>query len=138
MVITCTGQTGHGSILHDNTAGEKLQFIINKFMNWREFEKIKLRNSNLGQGDVSTVNLTMINGGCQSNVVPSELSVTFDIRLAINVDLQKMKDIVQEWCSDAGPGVSVQFKDNPIRIKPTKVDNSNPWWVVFKRECDKM
>lgn len=107
-------------------------------MNWREFEKTKLKNSNLRQGDVSTINLTMINGGCQSNVVPSELSVTFDVRLAIEIDLQKMKEIVQEWCRDAGPGVSVQFKNNPIRVKPTKVDNSNPWWVAFKRECDKM
>ncbi|XP_060852760.1 aminoacylase-1-like [Rhopalosiphum padi] len=138
LIITCTGQTGHGSILHENTAGEKLQYIINKFMNWREYEKNKLKNSDLGPGDVTTINLTMINGGCQINVVPTELSVTFDIRLAIDIDIEKMKETVQEWCRNAGPGVYVKFKDNPIRVKPTKIDNSNPWWIAFKSECDKM
>ncbi|XP_026817321.1 aminoacylase-1-like isoform X2 [Rhopalosiphum maidis] len=138
LIITCTGQTGHGSILHENTAGEKLQYIINKFMNWREYEKNKLKNSDLELGDVTTINLTMINGGCQINVVPTELSVTFDIRLAIDIDIEKMKETVQEWCRNAGPGVYVKFKDNPIRLKPTKIDNSNPWWIAFKNECDKM
>ncbi|XP_022177265.1 aminoacylase-1A-like isoform X2 [Myzus persicae] len=138
LIITCTGQTGHGSILHENTAGEKLQFIINKFMNWREYEKTKLQNSDLELGDVTTINLTMINGGCQINVVPTELSVTFDIRLAIDVDIKKMMETVEEWCRSAGPGVYVQFKDNPIRVRPTKVDDTNPWWIAFKNECDKM
>lgn len=138
LTITCTGQTGHGSILHENTAGEKLQYIINKFMNWREYEKTKLINSDLGPGDVTTINLTMINGGCQLNVVPTEISVTFDIRLAIDMDIEKMKETVQEWCLNAGPGVYVKFKNNPIRVKPTAIDNSNPWWIAFKNECDKM
>lgn len=138
LTITCTGQTGHGSILHENTAGEKLQYIINKFMNWREYEKNKLKNSDLGLGDVTTINLTMINGGCQLNVVPTEISVTFDIRLAIDMDIEKMKETVQEWCRNAGPGVYVKFKNNPIRVKPTAIDDSNPWWIAFKNECDKM
>lgn len=107
-------------------------------MNWREVEKTKLKNSDLRLGDVTTINLTMINGGCQINVVPTELSVSFDIRLSINVDINKMREIVQKWCCDAGPGVSVQFKDNPIRVKPTKLNDRNPWWVVFKKECEKM
>lgn len=138
VTITCTGPTGHGSLLHENTAGEKLQYIVNKFMNWRVVEKTKLKTSDLDPGDVTTVNLTMINGGCQVNVVPNELSVTFDVRLAIDVNVDKMKEIVQEWCCDAGPGVTAKFKVNPIRCQPTKIDNTNPWWVVFKRECDKM
>jgi len=29
----------------------------------------------------------------------------------------------------------VRFKDNPIRDKPTKLNNNNPWWVAFKKEC---
>lgn len=138
LTITCTGQTGHGSLLHENTAGEKLQYIINKFMNWREIEKTKLKNSDLAPGDVTTINLTMINGGCQINVVPTELSVSFDIRLSIDVDINKMRETVQKWCCDAGPGVSVKFKDNPIRVRPTILNDMNPWWVAFKKECDKM
>lgn len=44
----------------------------------------------------------------------------------------------KEWCCNAGPGVRVKFKDDPIRVKVTKVDNSNLWWVALKTECDKM
>lgn len=107
-------------------------------MNWREVEKMKMKVSGLGPGDVTTVNLTKIEGGCQTNVVPPEFSVTFDIRLAIDVDINKMKETVLEWCRNAGPGVTVKFKDNPIRVIPTKTDDTNPWWVAFKKECEKM
>ena len=31
-------------------------------------------------GEVTTVNVTMVNGGVQPNVVPSEFSVTLDCR----------------------------------------------------------
>lgn len=62
LEITCTGVTGHGSLLIDNTAGEKLRYIIDKFMDFREEEKNKLlNNANLTLGDVTTVNLMIVN-----------------------------------------------------------------------------
>lgn len=138
LTINCLGSTGHGSLLFDNTAGEKLQYMINKFMNWREIEKNRLKVGNLGPGDVTSINLTMIYGGDQVNVIPTELSAVFDIRLATEVDTNKMKETILEWCHNAGPNVNVTFKDNAVRCKPTKLDNSNLWWVAFKEECDKM
>ena len=36
-------------------------------------------------GEVTTVNVTMVNGGVQPNVVPSEFNVTLDCRLAFYV-----------------------------------------------------
>ncbi len=60
--IICCGTTGHGSLLHDNTAGEKMRYVINKFMNWRDEEKEKMQsNPELTLGDVTTINLTMLN-----------------------------------------------------------------------------
>lgn len=57
-------------------------------MEFRKQESQKLKdNPKLMMGDVTAVNLTMLKGGLQSNVVPAELSVTFDIRLAIDVDI---------------------------------------------------
>lgn len=56
-------------------------------MELRDVEERKLENnSNLGIGDVTTVNLTMMNGGIQNNVIPGEFSIVFDIRLAVDVD----------------------------------------------------
>jgi len=138
LVVKCTGTPGHGSLLHENTAGEKIQYMINKFMNWRECEKLRLQNSGFTIGDVTSVNLTMLNGGCQVNVVPPELTVAFDVRLSIQVDDVKMEKTLRKWCEEAGEGVTIEFIEKSPHIKPTKIDEENPWWVTFQKECDKM
>lgn len=85
--LICVGQAGHGSFMQENSTGEKVQYMINKFMEFRKKEMQKLKdNPKLTMGDVTAVNLTMITGGVQPNVVPSEMRITFDIRLAIDVD----------------------------------------------------
>lgn len=66
----CNGTTGHGSLLHENTAGEKLRHILDRMMDYRTEQAEKLKNNpKLSIGDVTTVNLTIIKGGLQSNVV---------------------------------------------------------------------
>lgn len=56
-------------------------------MELRDVEEAKLEsNKNLSIGDVTTVNLSMMSGGIQNNVVPGEFSIVFDIRLAVDVD----------------------------------------------------
>lgn len=47
-------------------------------------------NQNLTIGDVTTVNMTVVNGGDQNNVVPSHLIVRFDIRVAVDMPRDKM------------------------------------------------
>jgi len=89
-------------------------------------------------GDITSVNMTMLDGGCQLNVVPSEFSAGFDVRLAIGTDRHAIKDIITGWCHEAGEGVRLEnFKTNEPTT-PTKLDDSNPWWLKFKSECDKM
>ena len=57
----CSGTAGHGSLLLDDTAGEKIRFLIDKFMDLRAKEKERLKqNPNLTIGDVTTINLTQI------------------------------------------------------------------------------
>ncbi|XP_008181414.1 aminoacylase-1-like isoform X1 [Acyrthosiphon pisum] len=138
LQIKCTGTPGHGSLLHENTAGEKLQYVINKFMNWREHEKLRMETCKLGSGDITSINLTMVNGGCQINVVPPELTVSFDVRLSIAVDVTTIEKTVKEWCEEAGEGVTLEFISKSPFIQPTLISPENPWWVTFKNECDKM
>lgn len=91
----CNGQSGHGSLFLKNTPGKKVQFLINKFMDLRDVEEKKLEsNSNIRIGDVTTVNLTMINGGVQNNVIPGEMRIVFDIRLAVDVDHDEFERMV--------------------------------------------
>ncbi|XP_049867876.1 aminoacylase-1-like [Pectinophora gossypiella] len=135
--VHCTGQPGHGSLLIPNTAGEKLRYIINKFMDMREQEKKVLdSNPKLTIGDVTTINMTQIYGGIQSNVVPEKLTVVFDIRLAVTSDLDKFEKMVQKWCKEAGEGVTFEFEQKNPMIECTKTDNTNPYWVAFKSAAD--
>lgn len=68
IVFTCHGQSGHGSLLFKNTPGEKIHYLIDKFMNMRKIESAKLENNpELDLGEVTTVNLTMLSGGAQGD-----------------------------------------------------------------------
>ncbi|KAF4524215.1 hypothetical protein B566_EDAN013335 [Ephemera danica] len=139
LVVRCLGTPGHGSLLLPDTAGEKLRHVIDRFMDFRRSELTKLeQDAKLTIGDVTTVNLTMVQGGIQGNVVPPELSATFDIRIATDVDLVQFKEMLAQWCLEAGPGTSIEYKREPKFIPNTKLDDSNPFWVAFKAECDKM
>ena len=61
VFVKCPGTPGHGSLMLPDTAGEKVEIIINKFMDLRRREKKKLEsNKNLTVGDVTSVNLTQI------------------------------------------------------------------------------
>lgn len=82
-------------MLHENTAGEKLRHILDRMMDYRTEQAEKLRNNPaLSIGDVTTVNLTIIKGGLQSNVVPTSLRALFDCRLAIDVDHDAFEEMV--------------------------------------------
>ena len=58
--IICKGKTGHSLNLLDDTAGEKLTYIVNKFMSFRAQEKARLKNQKLQLGHVTTINLVKI------------------------------------------------------------------------------
>lgn len=134
-----SGTTGHGSLLHKNTAGEKLQYIVNKMMGLRATEVLRLENNpNLKVGDVTTVNLTRLNGGVQTNVVPALLTVGFDVRLAINVDHVAFEKQLLQWCEEAGGGISIEYETKRPYVEPTKTDDSNPFWKAFKSSIDEL
>lgn len=59
--VKIPGQPGHGSQFVPNTAGEKLRKVINSFLSYRDEQEQKLKdNPNLTLGDVTTINLTML------------------------------------------------------------------------------
>lgn len=95
FTFKCSGNAGHGSLLLQNTAGEKVNYLLQKFFELRKNEVQRLEsNPELTIGDVTTVNLTMINGGVQGNVIPPIFSITFDVRLAIDVVLNEFEEKV--------------------------------------------
>ncbi|XP_034951255.1 aminoacylase-1-like [Chelonus insularis] len=136
--VNCTGPPGHGSLLLANTAGEKLRVIIDRFMDLRAEQKDKLDRGNYMIGDVISVNLNKVEGGIQTNVIPEKLTAVFDVRLPPSVDHEEFEQTILSWCREAGEGVSIEFEQKNPRIEVTKLDETNPYWLAFKRACDSL
>lgn len=61
LEIVCAGVTGHASLLPDDLAADKIRYVINKFLDFRDSEKKRLlENSKLTIGDVTSVNLVSL------------------------------------------------------------------------------
>ncbi|XP_033221949.1 aminoacylase-1-like isoform X2 [Belonocnema kinseyi] len=134
--VHCRGNPGHGSTLFNNTAGEKLRVVIDRFMDFRASEKAKLKDPKVQPGEVTSVNLDMIQGGVQVNVIPNELSVAFDIRVAPGTNLEKFEKMVNGWLEEAGEGVNYTIIAKDVQVESTKLDDSNPFWIAFKKTFD--
>lgn len=92
MYFNISGTAGHGSLLLPQTAGEKLDYIVRKMMEMRKSQVQRLKEDPaLVIGDVTTINLTRVSGGVQSNVVPPSMVVCFDCRLALDVDHEEFE-----------------------------------------------
>jgi aminoacylase len=101
--VTCTGNTGHGSRFIEKTAAEKLQRLINKFLEYREEQKARLNHecSCLHLGDVTTINLTGLSGGLARNIVPAEFKATFDIRITPKTTIKEFTKLLDSWIKEA-------------------------------------
>lgn len=130
-----------------------------------------MKKKNLG--DVTTVNLTMLQSGVSSdggksyalNVVPSEATAGFDIRISPDMDLDKFEvrrdlaadtcvlksdefhwvcgfsvsqALLNEWC--AAEGVSWEFDAWVVRDRQHYVTSlesaDNEWWPIFRGVCE--
>ncbi|XP_065174117.1 aminoacylase-1-like isoform X2 [Atheta coriaria] len=123
-----TGSVGHGSLNMENTAGEKLARLLRSLYDFRTEEMEKSQAPY--HTDVTSLNVTKIEGGQQDNVIPSEFQVTTDIRLPPNVNLEAWNEIVQNWCSKAGDGVWAEQLVCEIIDKPTDI-NKTPFYQVL-------
>lgn len=46
---------------------------------------------------------------------------------------------LKQWCDEAGGNVTMQhFGDEPVKEQVTAVDDSNPYWLAFKRATDEV
>lgn len=63
LQMICEGQGGHGSMLIENTPGEKVYYMLDKMMQLRQREAQRLKdNPKLTPGDITTLNLTYLEG----------------------------------------------------------------------------
>ncbi|XP_046582536.1 aminoacylase-1-like [Haliotis rubra] len=132
----CAGNPGHGSSFIQDSAAEKLTRILNIAMDFRNKQEQRLNSDpSLTIGDVTTLNLTIIKGGVQYNVVPAELFACFDIRTPPHVDLTEFEKELWRWCREAGDDVTLEFDQKSDSPHKVPIDSSNPWWTAFMSAC---
>ena len=130
--MTCNGSPGHGSRFLENTAAEKAQKVINRLLEFRAQEKLRLEsNPQLTLGDVTTVNLTLMQGGVQVNVVPDKFVINFDIRITPTTKLQQFEDMLRGWLAEAGSDIEVEFLVKFTDQTLTSVDEKDPWFSAM-------
>ncbi|XP_062842732.1 aminoacylase-1-like isoform X1 [Trichomycterus rosablanca] len=136
VTVRCPGSPGHGSRFVENTAAEKLRRVINSFLDFREKERQRLNTSEcFTLGDVTTVNMTMVNGGVAYNVIPAEMDVSFDIRIPPTLNLQEFEEQIKAWCKEAGDDVTYDFAQKAMNQTTTSTEDSDPWWKAFSSTC---
>lgn len=139
IIFKINGTTGHGSLLLKNTPGEKLRNLLDRFFDYRATQAARLSNDpELTIGDVTTVNVTMVEGGVQSNVVPPDFTIMTDFRLAVDVNHEEFETMFKRWCSEAGENIEFEWDLKDPFIPPTKLDDSNIYWHAFKAAVDEL
>ena len=132
------GNPGHGSRFIENTAASKVQYLMNKLLNFREKQKKIFENDdNLTLGEVITCNLTYMSGGVQINVVPNEFIVGFDIRLTPTTNLNDFEKKIHQWITEAGGGIDIHYEQKFTDQTLTSVALEDPWFQAFMRAANK-
>ncbi|CAF0814633.1 unnamed protein product [Rotaria sp. Silwood1] len=144
--ITIKGNTGHGSRLIDNTAAEKAQFIINEMLKYRTDAKERLEKSQttdkpLQLGNITTINLTKMNGGVQINVVPDQYTLAFDCRIEPNnYDSFKefVNDLIQRTPKENNEEIILNYAQDSGPLLLTDIEKPSWWLNGFKQTCEEM
>ena len=147
--VKCKGTPGHASMLKPDTAGEKFYRFVDKMMKFRDGQKTKYDwtyDNQQQMGETLSVNLTMVEGGKQPNVIPSHLTATFDCRIPPNIDLTKFENQLNAWAKEidlscGGPGDSIEItfsqQEKGQAICDVNGEQCAPFWKPFKAAVEK-
>eukprot|EP01086_Lenisia_limosa_P004353 TRINITY_DN1954_c0_g1_i2.p1 TRINITY_DN1954_c0_g1~~TRINITY_DN1954_c0_g1_i2.p1 ORF type:complete len:394 (-),score=75.07 TRINITY_DN1954_c0_g1_i2:260-1339(-) len=116
------GNPGHGSMFVEDTAMEKVQDLINEIQKMRAENKGKIETESAKLGDVTTVNINMMQGGSQPNVVPSELSVTVDFRVTPSIENEEFEELIASLAKKCG--VKFEYIQKPILSRPSSQETA--------------
>ena len=150
--ICCHGNPGHGSKFVSDSAAVKFTKVLQEINAFREVEIEKLEsNPELMEGDVTTVNVTIVQGGDLANVVPSKISLTCDVRVPPGTTQDSVENMAAKWCEAAGKVVTYQVTNRGslttdcasdltaarfLMVGVTSTDVNNPWWKAFTSACE--
>lgn len=134
--LAAVGPVGHGSKLISHTAFERISAAITKLSKVRQESVDKLeRDPSLSLGDVTTVNITVVQGGTTNdggktfapNVIPSDAFMIADIRVALE-DFSRIVAELKTICRDND--LTMTFVDNfDESVGPSPHSDRNSVWM---------
>ncbi|CAJ0584244.1 unnamed protein product, partial [Mesorhabditis spiculigera] len=131
--VTFPGNPGHAMEFIENTAMEKMHRFMNSALAFRaKWKKILNDDPTLRLGDVPTLNIPIIQGGVQANVIPDKFVLDFIIRVPPNMDFDALKAEVDGWIVDAGKDVTIDWVGRQCVSNTTKTTNDDPLWNAFE------
>lgn len=71
-------------------------------------------------------------------MIPPEFTTTFDCRIARTVDLEEFEEMLNKWCEEAGEDVWIEYQQKDQHTPVTNIDDTNPFWVAFKKASDNL
>ena len=112
--------------------------MINKLLAYREQERKRLEgNPHFTLGDVTSVNLTIMKGGVQTNVVPDKFELTFDIRITPTTNIVEFEAMLRGWMAEAGQGVTLEFRQKFTVQTLTPIGKDDPWYSCLESAFSK-
>lgn len=114
--------------------------LLQKINDFRNSQILLLKGKHISTylGNVTSANVTKLSGGVQSNVIPPEMTITVDFRLAPDVCHEAFEAQLNQWCEEAGGGIKIEFDQKEVKVDATKIDDSNEYWVAFKEATDEL
>ena len=77
-------------------------------------------------------------GGVLPNVIPPEITLTFDLRITPKWSQTEAEMFISNICSSAGPDISYEFINKGKLIPETPLTSENKWWMAFQAACCEM
>lgn len=140
--VRACGAAGHGSRFVAGTAVEALMRVVQRVLAFREEQRAALESAEscgCGKtlGDYTSVNCTMLSAGdasrLQYNVIPTQATAGFDVRIPCSVDLAAFQARIAGWCEE--PGVSWELVngtgDDALRHAASPPEGF--YWDLFQR-----
>ncbi|XP_013187083.2 uncharacterized protein LOC106132269 [Amyelois transitella] len=129
--VDCHGVAAHGSTFPptNSTATGKCRNVMDVLLNYREEQyEISKTATVFDAGVYTSINLNKLNGGTANNIIPSHVSLTFDIRLGTRVVEKDFQQKLEAWISEAGDNVTLTYISKNKQSPATQIGLKNPYW----------
>ncbi|OXA57515.1 aminoacylase-1 [Folsomia candida] len=134
---TVYGTSMHASTLPEITAGQKLQVVIDRLLEFRASQLDLLQQPGVTLQNLTTLNLVQVGGGLGNNIIPPELWVSFDMRIVIKPgwNFSDIENMLDNIAAESGNDTVITYLVKTMDYGLTPTDNSNIWWVTLENTC---